>query len=74
MSVPPTTISFMLACLSSDPASALRPGDWNCETGRQTRRWLREKEMIDEDNRPTKKGKAWINNICRTPLSPDLGG
>jgi hypothetical protein len=69
MSVPPRTIQFMLACyFSPNPAAVLRDATWNCGAGREARRWLQENGLLDEDHRPTSRGKAWVKYISSTPL------
>jgi len=69
MSVPPMTIRFMLACfISPNPTVVLRDATWSCEAGQETRRWLRDNDLIDADHRATERGKAWVKFICATPL------
>ena len=68
MSVPPNTIDFMLACYTSAATDAVLKSQWHCEAGRHTREWLHANGLIDEDNRATERGKAWVKYICRAPI------
>lgn len=65
---PPIKISFMLACYVSPEPHRYTLGDWNSEAGIETRQWLLENGLIDENNRSTEKGDAWVAFICDTPL------
>ena len=65
----PITINFMLACYcSGDPEGNLGSHHWNSSAGQEARKWLRENNLIKDDNRPTDRGKAWVHFICETPL------
>lgn len=69
MSVPPITISFMLNChFSTNPEEALGENHWNSPAGKETRAWLKVYGLIDENNRSTNRGAAWVNMMCQTPL------
>lgn len=67
--VSPLTISIMFACyVSSNPREALGFGRWESPAAGHARIWLRDQFLIDDDNRATERGKAWIRFICQTPL------
>jgi hypothetical protein len=65
---PPIKISFMLACYVSPEPSRYVLGEWDSEAGIETRRWLQENGLIDENHRATPRGEAWVQFICDTPL------
>jgi hypothetical protein len=66
---PPIRITFMISCyVNPDPESTLGSTHWNSQAGFETRRWLKENNLIDEDNKATERGKAWIEMFCSTPL------
>jgi hypothetical protein len=66
---PPFTISIMLACyVSPQNIGDHALGEWNSPAGIKSRRWLQEMGLIDEDNRSTDKGRAWVKHICATSL------
>jgi hypothetical protein len=65
----PIVINFMLACYCGpNPESAVGEVQWNSPSGIQTRDWLKASFLIDESNRATARGRAWIQFICHTPL------
>lgn len=65
----PILIDFMLACYTRpEPCEALGEAHWDSPAGRQTRLWLRENDLIDDNYRPTERGAAWVRFICDTPL------
>lgn len=65
---PPIKISFMLACYVSPEPHRYVLGAWDSEAGIETRQWLRDNGLIDESDRATDKGEAWVQFICDTPL------
>lgn len=68
---PPIVIEFMLNCYYSySPETNLGVHRWDSSAGRATRRWLWTQGLIDEDNRPTPRGTAWVKSICETPMPP----
>ena len=65
----PLTISFMLACYySADPEANVGDARWNSSAGVSVRMWLEQHGLIDDKNRATDRGKAWVRFICQTPL------
>ena len=65
----PIVIEFMLECyFSHDPEANLGSHRWNSSAGRATRRWLWNQGLVDENERPTDRGNAWVKSICSTPL------
>ena len=65
----PIHIKFMLAChCSGDPENTLGSAHWNSSAGHDTKQWLIENDLIDENNRSTPRGRAWVQFICQTPL------
>lgn len=68
-SVAPIVIEFMFACyVSTNPAAHVGEHQWSSTSGRQTHAWLRDRELIDNEDRSTSRGDAWIEFICETPL------
>lgn len=68
---PPIVIEFMLNCyFSHSPEVNLGPHRWDSSAGRAVRRWLWVQRLIDDDNRPTEHGRAWVKAICSTPVPP----
>lgn len=67
-SQPPITISIMLACYALVHPQDGMLGEWNSPAGIQSRRWLQNNGLIDEDQKATDKGRAWVRGICATPL------
>lgn len=68
-SVAPIVIDFMLAChVSPNPAAEVGENTWNSQAGISTRHWLRDNNLIDNDERATDRGSAWVSFICETPL------
>lgn len=67
-SQPPITISIMLACYALVQPQDGMLGEWGSPAGIQSRRWLRENGLIDEEHRATEKGRVWVKHICSTPL------
>src|SRR5688572_15327078 len=70
MSVPPITITFMLACFTSpNPEAVLREAVWNSIAGRRTRQWLLDNGLVDANYKPTSRGDFWVKmSICSAPL------
>lgn len=69
LTVPPIKIQFMLACyISGVPEAIVWDGGWNSIAGMETRKWLRDQELITNDNVATEKGIAWVMGILSTPL------
>jgi hypothetical protein len=67
--VAPIAVNFMLACyVTPIPAEHLGHAVWNSGAGLETRKWLQDNGLINEDNRATKRGEAWVEYICATPL------
>ena len=65
----PMLIRIMLACYySPDPEDEIGLGSWTSEVGQDVRTWLAENGLIDDYNRATDRGKAWVDFICQTPL------
>lgn len=68
MNVSPLIISIMLACYCSIEPKSHVGALWDSPEGRGAIDWLMSQELIDENARPTSKGKAWVHYICATPL------
>ena len=65
----PIIIEFMLNCyFSHSPEVNLGRHRWDSPAGRETRRWLLMQRLIDDNNRPTDRGEAWVKAICSTPI------
>lgn len=65
----PLQIIIMMACYySPEPSGEMLPERWHSEAADQIREQLRHDELIDDSNRATERGKAWVEYICRTPL------
>ena len=68
----PITIEYMLVCCYSPvPAEQIGEHRWNSIAGRQTRRWLARHGLIDEQQKATPLGHAWLERICATPIPDD---
>lgn len=69
--LPPIVIEFILNCyVSPIPEVNLGRHRWDSGAGQATRRWLWMNRLIDDNNRPTERGTAWVKSICSTPLPP----
>lgn len=67
--VSPLTIELMLQCYcSNNPAANIGERRWNSEAAREARAWLLAEGLVNADERPTDRGKAWVHFICATPL------
>lgn len=67
--VAPIVIEFMFACyVSTNPAAHVGEHRWDSKSGMETRVWLRDRELIDNEDRSTSRGDAWVEFICETPL------
>ena len=65
----PITIKFMLACYCSpEPAEHVGLEQWISPAGVEVRYWLGAQGLIDDNNRATERGEAWVRAICETPL------
>lgn len=65
----PIYIKFMLACyVGTNPHEQLGERCWNSSAGNDVRDYLQFHGLIDGENRPTDRGKAWVDFICSTPL------
>jgi hypothetical protein len=64
--VTPITIVIMMACYyMADPSECV---GWNNNAGRRVRNWLAAVDLIDHNNKPTERGKAWVQFMLETPL------
>lgn len=67
--VAPIAISFMLTCyVTPMPEEHVGRAQWNSLSGGETLKWLRDNGLIDQDNKATERGEAWVKFICATPL------
>ncbi len=65
----PIHIKFMIACYTSpEPMAQLSERHWNSTAGVNVREWLLQQGLIDEHNKATERGEAWVEFICKTPL------
>jgi hypothetical protein len=65
----PIYINFMLNChFSADPRETITADHWDSKAGHEVRVWLRAEGLIDDENRSTERGRAWVEFICQTPL------
>jgi hypothetical protein len=58
----------MLACYYSPIPETEVGAVWRSNSGREIRTWLRAADLINDNNRATERGKAWVRMICNTPL------
>ena len=64
MQVAPIIIKFMLACYTTaEPQEQLGAVHWNSGGGGEARQWLFANGLVDENHRPTKRGKAWVDEV-----------
>ena len=66
--VSPLTIDIMLACYVSPEPQSIMGTTWASAAGVSVRQWLRRNDLIDDRERATERGKAWVKFICATPM------
>ena len=67
--VSPLTIDIMLLCFySNSPEDNMLPIRWNSPAAMMVRGWLRDEDLIDDENRATDRGKLWVEAICSARL------
>lgn len=67
--VAPIVIEFMLAChTTTKPAELIGRQTWDSPSGKTTLEFLRNHELINDNNEATERGRFWIEQICSTPL------
>ena len=65
----PLQIIIMLICYySPKPVSEIDVSRWHSQAADEIREQLRRDGLIDDSNRATERGRAWVDYICRTPL------
>jgi hypothetical protein len=64
----PFLIRMMLSCYYSPTPQEEMGDSWLTPAGQQCLEWLRSEALIDDDNKATGRGMAWVDYICNTPL------
>lgn len=69
--VPPIAICFMIECATTaQPGINIWSGGWDSASGVKTRAWLRDNDLVDDGEKATSRGRAWLKAMQRTPLPP----
>ena len=53
---------------SPHPHEQFTPEQWGSPAAIESRKWLREKELLDTHDKITAQGIAWVSMICMTPV------
>ncbi len=70
----PLKIQIMLACyVSPNPQSIVVWSTWGSPAAKDIRNQLFDDGLIDEHERPTPRGNAWVEFLCATPLPVQSG-
>lgn len=66
--VPPIVLNFLIEChCAARPGANIWPGGWDSYAGQETRAWLKAEGLIDENERTTERGDAWLERLVTTP-------
>jgi hypothetical protein len=67
--VAPITIEIMIAChVSPNPANHIGLERWDAPAAVNALNYLIGADLVDEQLSSTKRGRAWIEMLCGTPL------
>lgn len=65
----PLDLNVLIECCTSvEPGCNWYPEHWDSWAAQVTRTEFRLQGVIDDNNKATEKGKAWLEFICQTPM------